>query len=134
MKILFVCRANVGRSQIAEAFFNRLSKKNTGFSAGTHAGIYQGKPVKEFDPVMRCMAELGYDLSEKVSKQITPKMAKEADKIIVLNDKADMPSYVELSKVELWDVEDGKDRSYEFHCRMRDKIKVLVEELVREIG
>ena len=35
-KILFVCVHNAGRSQMAEAFFNRMAKgKAEGFSAGT---------------------------------------------------------------------------------------------------
>ena len=36
MKVLFVCVANVGRSQMAEAFFNLLSEHH-GESAGTMA-------------------------------------------------------------------------------------------------
>ena len=36
MKALFVCNANMGRSQVAEALFNQLSSESAG-SAGTVA-------------------------------------------------------------------------------------------------
>lgn len=132
MKVLFVCKANVGRSQMATAFFNKMSKKHHAIGAGTHVGENEGKPIHEF--VVNCMAELGYDLSKNTRKQLTPKMVEEADKIIVMNDREDLPDYVKNSpKVVFWDVEDGKGKSYEFHCKSRDRIKTLVEKLVEEI-
>ena len=35
MKVLFVCRGNVGRSQMAEAYYNFFTKSNMATSAGT---------------------------------------------------------------------------------------------------
>ncbi len=35
MKILFVCWGNVGRSQMAQAYYNHFTKSNDAFSAGT---------------------------------------------------------------------------------------------------
>lgn len=32
--VLFICKGNSGRSQIAQAFFNRLSKERKAMSAG----------------------------------------------------------------------------------------------------
>jgi len=132
MKVLFVCKANVGRSQMAEAFFNRLSKKNSSKSAGTDVDENNGKTLP--DSMVKCMAEKSYDISKCKRKQLTPKMVKEADKIIVLTAKEDMPTYTDFSKVVLWDVEDAKGMPYEFHCRIRDYIKSLVERLVKETG
>ncbi|MCL5101750.1 MAG: hypothetical protein M1544_00105 [Candidatus Marsarchaeota archaeon] len=40
MKVLFVCKANVGRSQMAEAIFNKLAK---GMAVATSAGVDPGK-------------------------------------------------------------------------------------------
>jgi protein-tyrosine-phosphatase len=34
MKVLFICKGNVGRSQMAEAFYNKLSKNEEVFSTG----------------------------------------------------------------------------------------------------
>jgi protein-tyrosine-phosphatase len=133
MKVLFICRANVGRSQMATAFFNKLSTKHHAVGAGTHVGDNEGLPLQEL--VIKCMAELGYDLSKETRKQLTRKIAHEADSIIVMNEKEDVPPYLSDSpKVMFWEVEDAKGTSYDFHVKIRDQIKGLVEKLVREIG
>ncbi|MBU4285175.1 low molecular weight phosphatase family protein [Patescibacteria group bacterium] len=132
MEILFICRANVGRSQMAPAFFNRLSKKHKAVGAGTHVDNRCGEPLHPF--VVQCMSEVGYDLSKNTRKQLTPKMVKNTDKIIVITEKENLPDYVDLSKVVFWEIDDAKDKSLEFHRQIRDQIKSLVEKLVKEIG
>ena len=136
MNVLFICRGNVGRSQMAEAFFNRMSEKNHAFSAGTRALKHEGRRLSEFaGNVVKCMAALGYDLSDKHPKQLTREMAERADMVVSMTDKKDLPGYARNSpKLVLWDVEDAKGRSYEFHCRIRDRVKGLVEKLVEDIG
>ena len=47
MNILFVCKSNINRSQIAEAFFNEFSKNHKAISAGINANAYAGKKIKE---------------------------------------------------------------------------------------
>ena len=132
MKILFICKANVGRSQIAEAFFNRLSKQNKAISAGTHIRDHKGELLHEF--VIQCMSEFDYDLSKNTRKQLTPQIAKEADKIVVMTEKENLPSYIDMSKVVFWEIDDAKDKSLEFHHQIRDQIKKFVEQLVKDIG
>ncbi len=134
MRILFICRANIGRSQMAAAFFNKLSKKHKASSAGTHVGLLKdGTPVHHF--IVDCMKEIGYDVSKSTRRQLTAEMAEEADKIVVITDKKDLPDYIKDSqKVIFWNVEDAKDKPYGFHRLIRDKIKKLVEELVKELG
>ena len=58
--ILFVCVENAGRSQIAEAFFNKYAPKGyKGISAGT-------KPVSQINPIaIEAMKEVGIDISLK---------------------------------------------------------------------
>ena len=46
MKVLFVCLANVGRSQMAEAFFNRLSRHQAG-SAGSRVSAQEGQNLAD---------------------------------------------------------------------------------------
>ena len=131
MEVLFVCRANVGRSQMATAFFNRLSKKNKAVGAGTHVGKHEGEQLHPF--VVQCMSELGYDLSRNTRKQLAPEMVKNADKIIVMTKKENLPDFVDMSKVVFWEIDDAKDKPLEFHRLIRDQIKSLVEKLVKEI-
>ncbi|MDO8537812.1 MAG: arsenate reductase ArsC [archaeon] len=134
MKILFVCRANIGRSQIAEAFFNKLSKKHKAISAGAQVDEDNGKVLIE-PKVIEPMKEIGFDISKNKQKQVTQKMIKEADKIICMAKKEELPDYLKKSnKLIFWKVENAKGKDYAFHCKIRDQIKKKVEELVKEIG
>jgi len=137
MNVLFICRGNVGRSQIAESFFNKLSRYHA-TSAGARVGKYEGQSINfegrgEF--AVHCMKELGYDLSDKTSKQLTQKMVETADKVVVIMEEHEremLPGYVtDSQKAAYWDVEDGAGKNYEFYITMRDKIENLVEKLVK---
>lgn len=131
MNVLFVCKANVGRSQMAEAWFKVLSGHNAK-SAGTHVYKNEGRGLHDY--VLNCMGEMRCDLSGSYRKQLTHEVADWADRIYVMTDKRNLPSYVDESKVEFWRVGDPKGKSYEEHVKTRNKVMSLVEKLVREIG
>ena len=61
--ILYVCVENAGRSQMAEAFFNKYAPKGyKAISAGT-------KPVSQIHPLaVKVMREVGIDISNQKSK------------------------------------------------------------------
>jgi len=108
MRILFICRSNAERSLVAEAFFNRLSKRNKAVSAGT--SVEQegavGQPAGRI--VTELMLDIGYDLQKKKRKQLTPKLAKSADIIVVTLSDSEieerLPDYIKHSpKVRFWD-------------------------------
>lgn len=136
MKVLFVCNGNVGRSQIAEAFYKKLSEYEA-VSAGTNVHEYEEQKVKDNpygDFVVKCMKEEGIDLSENQRKQVTPEMADEADKIVIMADH-NIPYYLlDNEKYIIWEVEDPRDKPYESYCETRDKIRSLVEELIEELN
>lgn len=64
--VLFVCVHNAGRSQMAQAFLERLSEGRVqAFSAGT-------QPARVVDPtVVRAMAEVGINLSGRLPRLLT---------------------------------------------------------------
>jgi arsenate reductase len=78
-QVLFICVHNSGRSQMAEAFFNRLAgNKATATSAGTN-------PAKEIDAtVAQAMLEVGIDISHQKPKQLTFEMMNETDRAITM--------------------------------------------------
>lgn len=130
MKILFVCRGNVGRSVMAEQLFRKLNKeKHEVASAGTKLSGPE-QPLRELslaEPVIKCLEEENIDVSGYIRKQLTPGMVEEADKIIVMAEPETIPEYLSNSdKVENWSVKDPKGSSLEFHREIRDKIKSLV--------
>ncbi len=77
--IVFVCVHNSGRSQMAEAFFNKLAKgKLRAFSAGT-------QPADKVNSVVvDTMREVGIDISEKKPKALTFEMMENADRVITM--------------------------------------------------
>ena len=118
---------------MAAAFFHKLSKRHQTTDAGTLVGERQGTIIHEY--VIKCMEEIGYDLSRNVKKQLTPEMVDEADKIIVMDEKQNLPDYlINSPKIIFWYVEDAAGKSLEFHRKIRDQIKIFVEKLVKEIG
>jgi arsenate reductase (thioredoxin) len=135
MKILFICNLNVNRSQMAEAFFNHFSKKHQSKSAGTKVHEKDGEPIKNVSVmVTETMNELGYDLSNKVRSQVTKQMVDDADMVISFADKSTLPEFVvDSPKLEIWQVPGPEGKDYEFHKKVRDQIRGMVNKLVQEI-
>ncbi|MCL4374013.1 MAG: low molecular weight phosphatase family protein [Candidatus Marsarchaeota archaeon] len=137
MKVLFICKANVGRSQMAEAIFNSLANsKAISSSAGVDPGSYEGKRIVEAGPnVTACMKDIGLDVSDKVSKKLTESMANDADIIVAMVSKNMLPSYLQSSaKLILWDIKDPKFMDYTGHVEIRNQIYEKVKELVKELN
>ncbi len=127
--ILFVCVENAGRSQMAEGFFKKYAPK--GFqvqSAGT-------KPVRQINPlVVEAMREVGIDISNQKSKEISDEMMRSSDPILNMGciDKSFCPTLF-LPKVIEWNLPDPKGKSIEEIREIRDEIEKRVKKLVAEI-
>ena len=139
MKIVFVCKANHGRSQLAEALFNNLTKgKHTAISAGTKViredANREGQIIS--DPnIITVMKEMGIDVSQNVRNQFTPEMLDTADKVIVMSEPENTPFFLSQSeKAIFWDVPDTYNQNLEFVRGIRDKLKVLVSDLIENLS
>ena len=127
--VLFVCVGNAGRSQMAEAIFNKL--KPNGFqaiSAGT-------RPASEVNPlVIRALSEIGIDASKNRPKPISPQMIANAEKIITMGcEAAEFCPARFLPKVEDWKIEDPVGKSLDGIRSIRDAIRERVERLLEEL-
>jgi protein-tyrosine-phosphatase len=136
MKILFICRANVGRSQMAEAFLNELSSKHTAHSAGLNPPKqWEGEKLSKTKYVAPVMSEIGLNLDEKVSKRLTENMVANSDIVIVIGEKENWPDYLKtFPNVTYWDVVDPDTGEMELHRTVRDQIKNLIKKLITEIN
>ena len=137
IKVLFICKGNVGRSQMAEAIFNSLaSNKAIATSAGVDPGSYEGKRISEAGPnVTACMKDIGLNVSDKVSKKLTKDMYNSADVIVSMVNKDVLPSHLQSSaKLVLWDITDPKSMDYAGHVAIRDRIYKKVKGLVKELN
>lgn len=124
--ILFVCVENAGRSQMAEGFFNKFAPEGyKAISAGT-------KPVSQINPVaVDVMREVGIDISNQKSKDITQDMMRNSTKIVNMGcmEKGACPTLL-LHNVVDWKTEDPKGKSIEKTREIRDQIEQRVMELV----
>ena len=133
MKILFVCRGNVARSQMAEAYYNFFTKSKDASSTGIldFTPIKYGYPVKE---VVQVMKEDSIDVSQQKVKFITEEMVNAADRIFVMCKKEECPKFLLNSKkITFWDIDDPYNTDIENHRKIRDKVKKHVQQLIKEI-
>jgi protein-tyrosine-phosphatase len=126
-KVLFVCVENACRSQMAEAFFNKLvSRKAIAVSAGT-------KPSNMVNSkVIKVMKEIGVDMDKQKPKLLTQEIIENADKLITMGCEADFCPAPYL-KTENWKIEDPSGKSIEKFREVRDKIRQKVEKLIEEM-
>lgn len=128
--VLFVCVENSARSQMAEAFFNSLSKTSKASSAGT-------RPAPNVNPTaIEVMREVGIDISRSKPKLLTLEMIKAADKVITMGCISGSICPASIVETEDWGIEDPSGKGIEKFREVRDiikrKVKILLENLEPE--
>lgn len=121
--VLFVCNHNAGRSQMAQAFFERYGPEDV------HAESAGTEPAREIWPsVIEAMSEVGVDLAGRKPKKLTLEMQLHADWAITMGCDDTCP-YVP-TMVEEWDIPDPAARPIEDVRAIRDGIQAHVRELI----
>lgn len=136
MHILFLCTGNSCRSQMAEGFARQLADDRvTVQSAGIEA---HGKNPR----AIATMAEVGIDISDQASTQLSDAMLEEADLVVTVCGHADehCPLLPPGTRKLHWPLEDParatgteEDVMDEFR-RIRDEIRERVTELMELIS
>ena len=128
--VIFVCVHNSGRSQMAEAFFNKLAGgKAQALSAGT-------QPADKVNPVVvEAMREAGINIGGNKPKMLTLDMVEKADRMITMGCGAEAEAVCPASFIETedWALEDPKGKSLEQVRKIRDEIKERVARLFSEL-
>ena len=121
--VLFVCDHNAGRSQMAQAFFERHAPEDLrAESAGR-------KPAPEIWPaVVDVMREAGFDLAGRKPKRLTLEMQLHADWAVTMG-CGDACPYV-ATRVEAWDIPDPAGKPIGEVRAIRDGIEAHVNELL----
>jgi protein-tyrosine-phosphatase len=143
MKVLFICFANVARSQIAEAYFKTISRHDCD-SAGIAVNDLiaennlPGRKLKDV-PIQRSIEyikrEFGVDLGEKERQQLIPHMLESADIVIVIAEEERCPDYLKQdSRVMFWDIPDPFGETDSFANDVYNQVQQRVKQLVAEIG
>ncbi len=129
-EILFVCSGNVGRSQMAEGYYNHLTQTDEASSAGVDPKTPAKYPQLP-DYISAIMAEEGIDISHQLVKLITDEMVREAEKIYVMCSREACPDFlVESDKVTYWNIEDPFEMSTDELRKIRNQIKERVESIL----
>jgi protein-tyrosine-phosphatase len=143
MKVLFICYANVGRSQVAHAYFEKLSKhdcESAGIAVNERiAAMKLGSRKLKDNPNQSSLRyirrELGKEIGEKEKQQLVPEMINTADIVIVIAEKERWPGYLkECDKLLFWDIQDPVDMTDESAEEVYREVQRRVEQLVAEIG
>ena len=128
-EILFVCVENAGRSQMAQAFAEKL-----GINASSAGTI----PSSRVNPVVaQAMKERGIDLSKKSPKVLTPDMINRASLVVTMGcsieEACPRPMLAAMQKKLVdWHLEDPKGKAIEEVRKIRDEIEKRVRDIPRE--
>lgn len=121
--VLFVCSHNAGRSQMAQAFFERHAP------AEIRAESAGDQPARQIWPeVVEVMREVGIELADRRPKKLLPEMQLHADWAVTLACGAVCP-YVPTT-VEDWDVPDPAGLPIEEVRAVRHEIEARVHDLI----
>jgi protein-tyrosine-phosphatase len=130
MKVLFICNANVGRSQVAQAYFEALSRHRS-----DSAGIAANERIAAMKLASRKLKDNPNQSSMRYIRRELGRDIGEKDLVVVIAEKERWPGYLkECDKVLFWDIQDPVDMAHESANEVYRQVQRRVEQLVVEIG
>lgn len=125
-KVMFVCKKNSRRSQMAEGFARTLG-------AGKIAVNSSGLAASEVDPItVEVMSEIGIDISNQTSKPLSDFNPEDYDAVISLcGCGVNLPqAWILRETFEDWQLDDPEGESIDTFRRVRDEVKERVVNLI----
>ena len=143
-KILFVCNANVVRSQMAQAFYNHFTNTQNADSAGVNAEKYSTDEIptvadfdahlvaKNLDPlaVIDLMREKGIEVGASQRTQLTKDMLRDYDLVVNIANRSQTPDWLKGDNVVWWKIEDPHAESRELAKLACDEVEKRVKKLI----
>ena len=127
--VLFVCKANAGRSQMSQALLERVAgTRHEARSAGSDAD----PTGSVHPPVVEVMNELGIDLADRRPHRLDRADAEWADVVVTMG-CGDACPYIPGKRYIDWDLPDPKGQSIEAVRALRDEIERRVAGLVADL-
>jgi arsenate reductase len=126
-QVLFVCKHNAGRSQMAAGLVKLRSQGRI------HVRSAGSTPGEEINPAaIEAMAELGVDMSEEFPKPITDEAVEAADVVITMG-CGDACRVFPGKRYEDWELEDPEGKNLATVRRIREEIDERVRTLIGEL-
>lgn len=129
-RVMFVCKKNSRRSQMAEAFARTLG---TGKIEVTSSGL----EASQVDPTtVQVMSEVGIDISDQTSKPLSDFNPEDYDAVISLcGCGVNLPQEWVLREVfQDWQLEDPEGQPLETYRRVRGEVRERVEKLIQSFS
>jgi len=127
-RIIFACRENACRSQMAAAFARYLGgDKIDAMSGGS-------EPAKKVNPVMQAaMADKGIDLAFARTRSLDDAIAVHHPEMIVTMDCGEACPVIPGVKIEDWDLPDPAGQTENVMREVRDEIETRIRGLIKQI-
>lgn len=129
-KVMFVCKKNSCRSQMAEGFARTLGE-------GKISVTSSGLEASQVNPTAKeVMSEVGIDISNQTSKPLSDFNPEDYDVVISLcGCGVNLPEAWVLREVfQDWQLDDPVDQPIETFHRVQDEIKERVEKLIESLS
>lgn len=129
-RVMFVCKKNSRRSQMAEGFARTLGE-------GKIAVTSSGLEASQVDPTtIQVMSEVGIDISNQTSKALSDFNPQNYDVVISLcGCGVNLPEEWVLREVfQDWQLDDPEGQSIETFRRVRDEVKERVDQLIQSLS
>lgn len=129
-KVVFICKGNIFRSQVAKTFYNQLAKDGSkAESYGTwvenegNEGLKLSLYPNNLGILFAELKKYDLDISNEHCKQLKEEYLKDADKIIVMAEKEFIPEWLNKYKYEYWEnIPNPESHTVEF---MEDAVKLI---------
>ena len=126
-EVLFVCVHNAGRSQMAAALLDAISK------GAVHVRSAGSAPAGSINPVVvEALTEIGVDVSKEFPKPMTDDIVRAADVVITMGCGDACPIYPG-KRYEDWEVEDPAGKDLAVVRKIRDDIERRVSRLIAQL-
>ena len=135
MKILFVCRANSGRSQMAMELYNKYFP-----GEAESAGTKVDQPGQELidrptaHSAIEVMKKIGIDMSHNTRRQLYPEMLNDYSHVVVLAETSAIPAYLNTwTGAEMWHIGDTRFNNLTEAENIRNKLDFRIKDLANRL-
>ncbi|MBF6215138.1 arsenate reductase ArsC [Nocardia puris] len=125
--VLFASACDAGRSQMAAGFLTELAGDRIDVRS---AGV---TPAERPNPVVvAAMAEVGIDIAGRIPRKLTDEAVGVSDVVVTMGCGDACPFFPGISYRD-WVLPDPADETIEVVRTIRDRIRILVENLIGEL-